>query len=139
MINKGGHIAMGKAIDDLNIREKEDQAMDETVTISQLKSWASRFVEERSWQEYHTPKNLAMSIAIEAAELMEIFQWKTPEESGTICQDPATREHLGEEISDVLAYLLNLADVLEIDLSTVFLDKMEKNGRKYPVGQTTSF
>lgn len=113
--------------------------MDEVMTIKELKAIASRFVEERNWQAYHTPKNLAMSIAIEAAELMEIFQWKTPEESQELKNDPVVLEHLGEEISDVLAYLLNLAESLDIDLSEVFSDKMKKNAAKYPAEQIHKF
>lgn len=124
---------------DLKLKSKEELMMDDQTTVAQLKVWADQFVEARNWENYHTPKNLAMSVAIEAAELMEIFQWKTPEESLQITSDPSVREHLGEEISDVLAYLLNLASTLDIDLSTVFQDKMEKNARKYPVGEETFF
>lgn len=113
--------------------------MDDQTTVAQLKDWANQFVEERNWYQYHTPKNLAMSVAIEAAELMEIFQWKTAEESLTIGEDPEILQHIGEEISDVLAYLLNLANTLDIDISTVFQKKMEKNATKYPIGVETDF
>ncbi|NLB21858.1 MAG: nucleotide pyrophosphohydrolase [Clostridium sp.] len=113
--------------------------MDDQTTVTQLKEWANEFVEERNWYQYHTPKNLAMSVAIEAAELMEIFQWKTAEESLLIGQNPDTLEHIGEEISDILAYLLNMANTLEIDLSSSFQKKMIKNGQKYPVGAETKF
>lgn len=113
--------------------------MDDTMTLKDLMKVSNRFVQERNWEEYHTPKNLAMSVAIEAAELMEIFQWKTAEESHHLKDDPAIKEHLGEEISDVLAYLLNLAQSLEIDLSEAFLDKMKKNAAKYPADVDHTF
>lgn len=113
--------------------------MDHTTTVETLKEEARAFVDERSWQDYHSPKNLAMALAIEAAELMEIFQWKTPEESRTLGEDPQLREHMGEELADVLAYLLNLSDVLQIDLSSAFQDKMTKNRKKYPREETFSF
>lgn len=111
----------------------------ENMTLRELGTLAARFVEERQWEEYHTPKNLAMSVAIEAAELMEIFQWKTAEESKRLKDDPRTREHLGEEMADVLAYLLNLAGSLEIDLAEAFVDKMEKNAVKYPRDKHVEF
>jgi len=113
--------------------------MDNQTTVTQLKEWAHEFVDERNLYQYHTPKNLAMSVAIEAAELMEIFQWKTAEESLLIGQNSETLEHIGEEISDILAYLLNLANTLNIDLSSSFQKKMIKNGQKYPVGAEINF
>ena len=113
--------------------------MDDMTTIEQLKEQTRQFLDGREWGGYHTPKNLAMSLAIEAAELMEIFQWKTPEESRQIAADAAVREHLGEELADVLAYLLELAMELDIDLATAFADKMVKNNQKYPKDRTHTF
>lgn len=113
--------------------------MDSNTTIKQLKDQTRQFLAGRNWGGYHTPKNLAMSLVIEAAELMEIFQWKTPEESREIASDAAVREHLGEEMADVLAYLLELSMELDIDLATAFADKMVKNNLKYPKEQTHRF
>jgi len=90
-----------------------------------------QFVHERNWQSYHTPKNLSMSIAIEAAELMEIFQWMTADESCTIT-DPAVREHIAEEIADVMTYCISMANTFGFDMGEIIADKMKKNARKYP-------
>lgn len=99
--------------------------------IRALHDAVRQFVQERNWQSYHTPKNLSMSIAIEAAELMEIFQWMTPEESTTIT-DPAIREHVAEEIADVMTYCISIANTFGFDMGEIIVDKMKKNARKYP-------
>lgn len=113
--------------------------MDKLKTLKDLGAIASQFVDERGWAEYHTPKNLAMSVVIETAELLEIFQWTTPEDSYRLKDDPKIKEHLGEEMADVLAYLLNLSECLEIDLSEAFVDKMKKNAVKYPKEEQHKF
>ena len=82
-----------------------------------------------------TPKNLAMSLAIEAAELMEHFQWLEVEESRHVADAPAVRQAIGEEMADVASYLLAMCNVLQLDLSDAVRDKMAKNARKYPVEQ----
>lgn len=87
------------------------------------------FRKERDWEQYHTPKNLSMSIAIEAAELMEHFQWKSDNDS--ITRDEM--EKVKEEIADISAYLLMLSHDLGIDLNRTILDKVKKNALKYPV------
>lgn len=78
----------------------------------------------RNWQPFHTPKNLSMSIAIEAAELMECYQWTDTPKPGT---DPI------EELADVLIYCINLADILDLDIEQIILNKLAKNEHKYPV------
>ena len=90
-----------------------------------------RFRDERDWKQFHDPKSLAVSIAIEAAELLEEFQWKTAEESRQHAIDK--REAVSDEIADVAIYLIELADVTGIDLKAAILSKLEKNARKYPV------
>jgi dCTP diphosphatase len=89
--------------------------------LADLRERLRRFAAERDWQQFHTPKNLAMSIAIEAAEIMEHFQWLTAGQSAQL--DAAAKREVAHEIADVLLYLIRLADVLDIDL----------NARKYPV------
>ncbi len=106
---------------------------DEAIAVAELRAVMARFVSERAWEQFHQPKNLAMSLAIEAAELMEEFQWLDVVESAQVAANPAKREAISDEMADVLAYLLSLAKRLEIDLSTAFLRKMEKTRRKYPV------
>jgi NTP pyrophosphatase (non-canonical NTP hydrolase) len=103
---------------------------DTQTTLQQLKEKMAAFVRERVWEQFHTPKNLSMSIAIEAAELMEHFQWLTVEESKNL--PPAALADLGEELADIVIYALSLSNVLGLDLSETVLAKMEKNIRKYP-------
>lgn len=91
-----------------------------------------RFAAERDWDKYHTPKNLAMALSVEASELAEIFQWLTEKESRELPSDQ--REHVAEEISDVLLYLLRLADRFGIDVAAAARAKMKKNALKYPAG-----
>jgi dCTP diphosphatase len=106
---------------------------DKTTTIAELRQLVGRFVNERDWQQFHTPKNLSMSLAIEAAELMEHFQWLTAEESRSIAADSEKRSAVGEELADVISYALALANELEIDVADAMQDKMLKNAAKYPV------
>lgn len=105
---------------------------DSSTTVTDLRELVRRFVDERDWRQFHSPKNLSMSLAIEAAELMEHFQWIDIAESRRIAGDPAKLAAVGEEIADVLCYLLALANELEIDLSAAVRDKMVKNAAKYP-------
>jgi len=104
---------------------------DAITTIDDLKQLVQAFVDERDWRKFHTPKNLAMSIAIEAAELMEHFQWlDSPERAADAAEHD--RDAIGEELADILCYALSFASVMEIDVSTALRDKMKKNAVKYP-------
>lgn len=103
---------------------------DNKTTLQDLKNRMAEFVRERDWEQFHTPKNLAMSIAIEAAELMEHFQWLTIEQSKNLGHDDLA--DIGEELADIIIYSLSLANTLGLDLSQTVLAKMEKNIRKYP-------
>ena len=107
---------------------------DEQTTVRQLKQIVKQFVVDRDWQQFHTPKNISMALAIEASELMEHFQWLTAEESLSLAQDPQKLADVGEELVDVVCYALALANRLELDLSAVFEQKMAKNRLKYPLG-----
>jgi len=108
---------------------------DETTALADLKRLVAEFVAEREWGKYHRPKNLAMSIAIEAAELMEHFQWLTPTEADSAVADTATRREVADEMADILAFLLSLANRLEIDLAAALEAKMHANERKYPADE----
>jgi dCTP diphosphatase len=99
-------------------------------TLQELVKEIRAFNRERDWEQYHTPKNLAMALLIEAAELAEHFQWLTAEQSQRL--DARTRARVREELADVFLYLLNLADKLEIDLPPAARDKIRLNRRKYP-------
>lgn len=105
---------------------------DAATTIVELRDLVRRFVEERDWGVFHTPKNLASSIAIEAAELMEHFQWLTPEQSRGVASDAGKLAEVGEELADVVCYVLALANVLGIDVADAVARKMVKNAGKYP-------
>ena len=106
--------------------------MDDHTTVAELCAVVHQFVAERAWQPYHNPKNLSSSIAIEAAELMEIFQWLTSEQSVAAERDPRTRQHIREELADVVIYCLSLANAMEVDLSEAVLEKLSLSARKYP-------
>lgn len=104
---------------------------DDLVRIEQLKEKLRDFVDERNWNKYHHPKELAISIAIEAAELLEIFQWDEKADIQDIKTDAETMNKIKEEIADVMMYILCLANQLDIDLSEAVLTKLEKNRTKY--------
>ena len=108
---------------------------DHTTTLAELREVVHCFVEERDWQSFHTPKNLAMALAIEASELMEHFQWLTPEASLAVASDPAQLAEVRDELADVLCYALAMANALDIDVAQALREKMVKNRRKYPVDE----
>ena len=105
---------------------------DSQTTVAALRQLINQFVDQRSWHQFHSPKNLAMSIAIEAAELMEHFQWLTVDQSRELAAQPERLGEVGEELADVLCYALAMANELGLDVSTVVHRKMEKNRKKYP-------
>lgn len=106
---------------------------DRDTTVEQLRGLLRAFVDERAWSKYHDAKNLSMSIAIEAAELMEHFQWVRNEALSELLEDPERRSAVVDELADVGCYVLALANVLGVDLSDAIQGKMAKNARKYPV------
>lgn len=106
---------------------------DEATTIEELKQTVEQFVDQRNWHKFHNPKNLVMSLAIETAELMEHFQWLTEEQSQAIMEDAEQGVAVGEEVADCLAYLLAIANKLDIDLATTLRAKMIRNAEKYPL------
>jgi NTP pyrophosphatase (non-canonical NTP hydrolase) len=105
---------------------------DSRTTIEELKQLVQRFVAERDWDQFHSPKNLSMALAVEAAELMEHFQWIDLAASRAIAGDADKLAAVGEELADVFAYSLALADVLGVDLAEAVRAKMVKNAQKYP-------
>ena len=111
----------------------ENDYSDSVTKIDELKKLVVKFSADRNWGKYHTPKNLASSVAVEAAELVECFQWLTPEESYELKNDPEKKKAVAEEICDVESYLLNLCAALEIDLASEFVKKLGKNALKYPI------
>jgi NTP pyrophosphatase (non-canonical NTP hydrolase) len=97
-----------------------------------MQEYSQKFVEERQWDLYHTPKNIVMGLSIESAELMEIFQWLTEQESFEIINDPKKRDQIADEIGDIIHYLIRLSTLLNIDLNAAFWDKIKKTEAKYP-------
>jgi NTP pyrophosphatase (non-canonical NTP hydrolase) len=99
--------------------------------IKELQDRLAEFAKERDWDQFHTPRNLATALAVEAAEILEIFQWLTDEQSNSLPE--AKRAALSEELADVFLYLLKLARKLDVDLIAAAHAKIEKNASKYPV------
>ena len=102
-----------------------------TDSLQDLKARVNQFVAERDWVQFHTPKNLAMAMIVEAAELVEHFQWDTPQESQQLL--PEKKEAVAHELADTFVYLLRIAEVLDIDLIEAANKKINLNGQKYPV------
>ena len=105
------------------------------MNLGELQAELRHFAAERDWQPFHTPKNLATALMVEAAELAEIFQWMTPEASAAAHEDAVSKGRIGAEVADVLLYLLQVADHCQIDLAHAVRDKLARNAEKYPAKQ----
>lgn len=108
--------------------------MEGSMDVAGLQAELREFARARDWEQFHDPKNLAMALTVEAAELMELFQWSTARESWEARSDDATIDSIREELADVLIYLLRLADVLAVDLDAAVRMKIGMNAEKYPTG-----
>jgi len=108
---------------------------DGNTVIKELIGNVQEFLKERDWEKYHNPKDLAESICIESAELLQLFQWIKPEETEQFKNDPSKVQRIKEELADVLIYCLSMANILNIDLTTAILEKIEHNKKKYPSEQ----
>ena len=105
--------------------------LDSMTELEEIRRLIRQFRDERDWMQFHNPKNLACSVSIEASELLEHFQWKTPEECASL--DAGKKEAVAHEIADVAVYLIELADNLGIDLAQAIRTKLAHNAAKYPV------
>ena len=105
---------------------------DTHTTVGFLRQAVAAFVDARDWQPFHSPKNLSMSIAIEAAELMERFQWLATEEAQAAVEDPAEWAAVADELADIIIYCLSLSNALDLDVSSAVLSKLETNVHRYP-------
>jgi len=101
--------------------------------LQDLKAQIRQFADDRDWDRFHSPKNLAMALIVEVAELVEHFQWLTEEQSRSL--PVAKQAEVEAELADILIYLLRIADKLDIDLNQAALDKLQNNAEKYPVDQ----
>jgi NTP pyrophosphatase (non-canonical NTP hydrolase) len=108
--------------------------MGERSAFEELRDELRRFAAERNWEQFHSPKNLSMALSVEAAELLELFQWKTEADSKALGEAELARAR--EELADVFLYLISLADRLEVDLDTAAWDKLRVNAEKYPVSKS---
>ena len=109
--------------------------LDALTTVGSLREAVAAFVDARDWQPFHSPKNLSMSIAIEAAELMEHFQWLTTEEARAAVQDPVERVAVADELADIVIYCLSLSNALDLEVSSAVLGKLETNEHRYPANE----
>ena len=100
--------------------------------IEQLTTAIREFARERDWERFHTPKNLAMALSVEVAELVELFQWLTPEESTALVETTEGRAAIEDEIADITIYLLRLTDVLRVDVYESIKSKMQRNEERFP-------
>lgn len=106
--------------------------MDDIIDINQVKKMLQDFADVRDWGKYHTPKNLAMSLACEAAELLEIFKWHTDAEAANAKHDPTLKEQAEHELADILMNLIRVADLMDINLSQAVIKKNQINNQRYP-------
>lgn len=97
-----------------------------------LENVLREFADARDWRQFHSPKNLVMALTAEVGELVEIFQWRSEEESWQVAQTPETAEHVRQELADVALYLIRLASVLDVDLNAAIQEKIITNAKKYP-------
>jgi NTP pyrophosphatase (non-canonical NTP hydrolase) len=112
--------------------------MDGKTTVRELMKIVTRFRDSRDWRKYDTPRNLAGSICIEAAELLEHFQWKTDEQAAQMLRNPEELAEISNELADVIIYCLGFSDTLSLDVSNAVQRKLKRNGEKYPATRKDS-
>ncbi|MDJ0465350.1 nucleotide pyrophosphohydrolase [Streptomyces sp. H27-C3] len=104
--------------------------------VQGLQRRLAEFATARGWEPYHTPKNLAVALSVEASELVEIFQWLTPEESARVMEDSRSAHRVADEAADVLAYLLQFCEVLGVDVLAALAAKIDRNEHRFPVPES---
>ncbi len=108
---------------------------DSSTTVAELRALLARFVADREWERFHDPKNLAIAISVEAAELMEHFQWVRSNQLAAVLENADKKAEIRDELADVACYVLAMANVLNFDLSDAIHAKMQKNAAKYPADE----
>ncbi|KAK9671388.1 hypothetical protein RND81_12G026700 [Saponaria officinalis] len=116
----------------------EGSEQNTSVNLDELKAKMANFAKERDWDQFHSPRNLLLALVGEVGELSEIFQWKGEVPRGLPGWNEEEKQHLGEELSDVLLYLVRLSDICGVDLGKAALRKLELNALKYPVNLAKS-
>lgn len=111
--------------------------MSDVLNLDELKAKVRMFADARNWGPFHNPKNLVMALSVEAAELVEIYQWLTTEQAQKAHQQPETNRAIAHEVADILLYLVCFADETGINLSQAVEEKMRLNAIKYPAPEMT--
>ncbi len=124
------------AVNVLDPEQGSERPTPSVLNLTELQARLRRFSIERGWEPWQSPKNLAMAMMVEAAELLEIFQWMSPEASRRVHEHPDVQTHLGEEMADVILYLTQIADRCGVDLPSAIDRKLGLNALKYPVPQS---
>ena len=120
----------------MNDRSESGNAALEALDVAALQQRLLEFATARDWGQYHTPKNLAAALSVEASELLEIFQWLTPEQAAAAMDDPKRAHRVEDEVADVLAYLLQFCTALGVDPLAALAAKIERNELRFPAGRT---
>lgn len=107
-----------------------------TFDLDTIQTKINAFSRERDWDQFHSVKNLCMALSVETAELVEIFQWLSENDSNAIIKDEKSMENVKDEVADIFIYLLRISSRLKIDLSEAIYNKMQKNAIKYPVDKS---
>jgi len=107
--------------------------MDKKTNIQEIKEKIKHFIGERDWEQFHHPKELAISISLEAAELLELFQWKEKQSLEDLRNDKKLMQKLKEELADIMIYAIDVANYTGIDVSDAIIEKLKKNAEKYPI------
>ena len=113
--------------------KKNQDRTDADSTISQLKSEVQQFISDRDWEQFHDPKNVAMALASEVGELLDLFRWVRSEKSFQVLEDEEMRTAVRMELADITMFLVDLASICEIDLTESVSEKMKINASRYPV------
>ena len=108
------------------------QTSSDVLALGAIRQSLREFAAERDWDQFHTPKNLAMALAAESGELLELFQWLTPEDSISVAEDKEAQKAVAQELSDILQYVIRMADLLDIDLPNELAFKLAENEVRYP-------
>lgn len=107
--------------------------MSEKLDLDKIKNYLEEYAKARDWEQFHNPKNIAMALSVEAGELVELFQWLSPEQALQVKDNPEKLNHVSEELADILSYTILMAKYLGVNLEEALEAKLLKNAEKYPV------
>ncbi len=107
--------------------------MGEKLDLDKIKKYLEDYAKERDWEQFHNPKNISMALSVEASELVELFQWLSPEQALKVKESPEKLSRVSEELADILSYTILMAKYLDVNLEKALELKLKKNAEKYPV------